>query len=199
MSWTNEAKTFSKAFFDGFKDVLFPSKCVLCFEVGRPPICTDCAPSLNPLRAGSCERCGIDDAGDNQVCSWMSAVDVMRGAFDYRGAAGLAVKQLKFSRAVEAAAPMAAHLRRVGQELGFDYAVPVPIHWSRMSHRGFNQAELLAKHSGIVTRNDLLRRTRATWPQARSRAADRRSALEGAFASKACKGARILLIDDVIT
>ena len=128
----------------------------------------------------------------------MSAVDVMRGAFDYRGSAGAAVKQLKFSRALDAAAPMAAFVRPLAKELTFDYVVPVPIHWSRHSHRGFNQAEVLARHSGLPFRTDLLRRVRATWPQARSEASVRRSALQGAFRSKSCPGARVLLLDDVV-
>ena len=129
----------------------------------------------------------------------MSAVDVIRGAFDYRGPAGLAVKQLKFSRAVELAPQMGAYMEEQAETLRFDYAIAVPIHWSRRSHRGFNQSELLAKNIGIPYRSGLLTRTRATWPQARSEAAVRRSALEGAFRSKPCAGARILLVDDVIT
>jgi len=86
----------------------------------------------------------------------MSAVDILRGAFDYRGSAGVAVKQLKFARALEAARPMASYLAPIAQELNFDYAVPVPIHWSRMSHRGFNRAELLARLSGWPYRVGLL-------------------------------------------
>lgn len=199
MSWTNEARTYSKACFEAFKDLVFPPKCFLCYEIGRPPICTDCAPTLVPLRKGSCERCAIDDAGDTRVCNWLSAVDVIRGAFDYKGAAGVAVKQLKFSRAVEVAAPMARHIAETATALRYDYAVPVPIHWSRRSHRGFNQAELLAHLAGLKVRDNLLKRTRATWPQARSAASARRTALEGAFESKQCPGARILLVDDVIT
>jgi predicted amidophosphoribosyltransferase len=129
----------------------------------------------------------------------MSAVDVLRGAFGYRGAAGVAVKQLKFGRVLEAALPMGKFLTEIAEELRFDYAVPVPIHWSRKSHRGFNQAELLARHSGLPVRYGLLSRTKATWPQARSAAAVRRTALQGAFKSKPCPGARVLLIDDVVT
>ncbi|MEO7453794.1 MAG: phosphoribosyltransferase family protein [Fimbriimonadales bacterium] len=129
----------------------------------------------------------------------MTAVDIMRGAFDYLGAAGAAVRQLKFARAVDAAKPMGTHLRSAAEGLQFDYAVPVPIHWSRRSHRGFNQSELLAKHTGLPYRTNLISRTRATWPQARSKAEMRRSGLDGAFRAKPCPGARILLVDDVIT
>jgi predicted amidophosphoribosyltransferase len=148
MNWTPEAKTFSKACFDGIVDAVFPPRCCICHEIGRPAICTDCAPELKALPMGSCERCAIDSAGEAVVCHWMSAVDMLRGAFDYRGAAGVAVKQLKFGRVLEAAIPMGKFLTEIAEELSFDYAAPVPIHWSRKSHRGFNQAELLARQSG---------------------------------------------------
>ena len=199
MSWISEARTFSKACFSGIADLLYPPKCSLCYELGRPPICTDCVITLRALPIGSCERCSIDDAGSHQVCEWMSAVDVIRAAFDYRGSAGDAVKRLKFSRAVELAGPMANYMKSSADQLTFDCAVPVPIHWSRKSHRGFNQAELLARRAGLPVRTGLLKRVRATWPQARSSGHIRRSALEGAFQSKPCPGARILLVDDVIT
>ena len=129
----------------------------------------------------------------------MSAVDVIRAAFDYRGPAGEAVKRLKFSRAVELAGTMGELMKQPALELQFDYAVPVPIHWSRRSHRGFNQADLLARAAGFKVRSGLLARTKATWPQARSTGSVRRSVLEGAFRAKPCSGARILLVDDVIT
>jgi ComF family protein len=199
MNSTNEAKTFLKACSDGLLDLVYPPKCCVCGEVDRPAICTDCAAKLTPLPKGSCGRCAIDGAGDRHVCKWMTAVDIMRGAVDYQGAGGIAVRQLKFARAIEAAKPMALYMLSAMQGVNFDYAVPVPIHWSRRSYRGFNQAELLAKHTGLPYRSNLLSRTKATWPQARSSAQVRRSGLEGAFRSKPCPGARVLLVDDVIT
>lgn len=200
MSWISEVKTSSKACFKAFENVLFPPKCCICFELERPAICVDCAASLRPLRVGSCERCGIDDAGDNVICSWVSSVDIIRSAVDYVGTGGEAVKHLKFTRSLELAEPMARRMKEAAKSLHFDYLAPVPIHWSRRSHRGFNQSEVLAKSMAMSpVRTNLLVRTKATWPQSRSTGTVRRTALEGAFEAKQCPGARILLVDDVMT
>lgn len=200
MSWISEAKTFSKVCFRSLEELLFPPQCCICRELERPPICGECADGLRPLRIGSCERCGIDDAGDQIVCEWLSSVDLIRAAVDYEGTGGRAVKHLKFSRSIELALPMAERMRPMTKDLSYDYVVPVPIHWSRRSQRGFNQAELLAEKSRVgPVRHGLIERTKATWPQSRTLGALRRTALEGAFRSNPCPGARILLVDDVIT
>jgi len=200
MNWISEAKTFSKDCFRTFERLLFPPQCCICRELERTPICADCAVGMKALREGSCERCGIDDAGDQIVCEWLSSVDMIRAAVDYEGTGGNAVKRLKFSRSIELSTPMAERLREITKGVTFDYAIPVPIHWSRRSQRGFNQAELLADRARIgPVRRELIERTRATWPQSRTPGDLRRTALEGAFQAKPCPAARILLVDDVIT
>lgn len=200
MIHANELRGIARACADAVLDVVLPPRCCLCGELDRPAICRECEVGLRKLPEGTCERCGIDDAGSHTVCEWLRSVDEIRGAVDYRGLGGLAVKRLKFSRAVELAGPMAKMLGEAARRFRFDYVVPVPIHWSRRSQRGFNQAELLASKAQIgPVRKGLIERVRATWPQARSSGRQRRTALEGAFVSKPCPGARILLVDDVIT
>lgn len=96
-----------------------------------------------------------------------------------------------------------------------DALIPVPLHPWRFRFRGFNQASLLA---GILAseltpglpiplREDMLRRTRFTLPQARSKSAKkRRENLSGAFAGRKGKtfreeimGKTFWLVDDVAT
>ncbi len=102
---------------------------------------------------------------------------------------------------------MAAHGRTVLDRA--DAVVPVPLHWSRQWRRGFNQAELLARHLGVPVWR-ALRRTRATTPQVALAAADRRRNMHAAFAlararpwktpwKTAVKGTVIVLVDDVST
>jgi ComF family protein len=98
--------------------------------------------------------------------------------------------------------------------------VPVPLHRGRHAERGFNQAEVLARHVGrwlgLPVRPHWLQRARATRPQTALRGAERRRNLVDAFRatpalyavmaarragasavpSAAC---RIALIDDVLT
>ncbi len=80
--------------------------------------------------------------------------------------------------------------------------VPVPLHWSRRFHRGFNQAELLAnvvseaRHIPVVR---ALKRVRATGYQSHRSRNERRTALLGAFRSCVRVPPRIVLIDDIAT
>ena len=78
----------------------------------------------------------------------------------------------------------------------------VPLAKRRRRERGFDQAEVLAR--GLAARTGLpvralLRRVRETDPQARRTAADRRSALAGAFGVIESPPASVVLVDDVLT
>lgn len=85
---------------------------------------------------------------------------------------------------------------------GADCVVPVPLHASRRRHRGFNQADDLARHAGLPVYR-ALRRVRATPMQTGLPAAQRRRNMRGAFActrrARGLAGAIVVLIDDVST
>ncbi len=91
----------------------------------------------------------------------------------------------------------------------FDAVTPVPLHWRRQWHRGFNQSELLAREiarrCGIPVVN-ALKRVRATLTQAGLSNTGRRRNVTKAFQCRRgarwvrrIEGKRILLIDDVMT
>lgn len=89
-------------------------------------------------------------------------------------------------------------------ELPSPVFIPVPLHWRRKWHRGFNQAaeisRQLERHTNIPTRN-ALSRTRNTKTQTRLGRTDRLKNLEGAFSfSKLDPHFRsAILVDDVFT
>ena len=86
-----------------------------------------------------------------------------------------------------------------------DLVVPVPLHWRRRLDRGFNQAESIAR--ALAAALDLplvsaLRRHRHTRAQARLERGERARNPRGAFAlgdAQRLRGARVLLVDDVVT
>ena len=88
----------------------------------------------------------------------------------------------------------------------FDAVTPVPLHWRKQWQRGFNQSELLARD--IARRRGIpvvraLRRARSTQTQAGLSNTERRKNVAAAFqcrtAARTLAGARVLLIDDVMT
>ena len=86
-----------------------------------------------------------------------------------------------------------------------DLLVPVPLHRTRLWHRRYNQAALLARQlarrTGATLLVDALRRTRATAPQHAGRAG-RAEAMRDAFAldpAAELGGRRVVLVDDVLT
>lgn len=85
--------------------------------------------------------------------------------------------------------------------------IPVPLHWSRLWHRQYNQSELLARainaqKPDLVIMNDLVLRQRATRPQGSPGAASRADNVRNAFRlddAARIKGQNVILIDDVMT
>ena len=91
---------------------------------------------------------------------------------------------------------------------GADLIVPVPLHWTRLFNRRYNQAALLAhalgRETGLKVAPDLLQRRRKTPPQVRMGLAQRRRNVRGAFRvhparRERLKDRRVLLVDDVLT
>jgi ComF family protein len=85
-----------------------------------------------------------------------------------------------------------------------DLLIPVPLHYSRLRERTYNQALLLARVLGRRWRQPvlprLLVRSRPTPQQQGLKAEVRRQNLKGAFAlNRQLNGERVLLIDDVVT
>ena len=86
-----------------------------------------------------------------------------------------------------------------------DLLLPIPLSSQRLHQRGYNQAVLLAKQlSAAKTRTDLLLRVVDTPAQHGLKRAQRLTALNEAFAVdplkvSALKGARLVLVDDVMT
>jgi ComF family protein len=118
------------------------------------------------------------------------------------------VLAFKHGDKLQLAPALAAFMRRAGDDLlrDCDLIVPVPLHWTRLFVRRYNQAAVLAHVLGRVSRKpvraDWLRRRRATPSQGRSDRAERRRNVAGAFALKpGCevRDLRVLLIDDVLT
>lgn len=173
--------------FDNALNWVYPGRCGLCGLLGPTAICDTCLAEFTPLTR-------------------QSRVDVDRLAIfsHYEGRAGQAVRRLKFNRVTSLAGPMAERLAVMYERefsSSIDVIVPVPLHWTRLFGRGFNQSRLLCQ--GLppsLVRPAVLRRVRATKPQSSLSAEERLLTLNGAFrAQEAMAGKDVLLVDDVVT
>lgn len=175
------------AFFDALGACLFPVRCGLCGLLADAAICDTCSADFRP----------VDRAARLDVDRYLILNH-------YTGRAGQAVRRLKFSRSTSLARPMAERLRGAYErefDGEVDAIVPVPLHWTRLFARGFNQSVLLcyAMPEALV-QPGLLRRTRATRPQSSLDPAARLTSLSGAFqADSGVRGKSVLLVDDVVT
>ncbi|HLZ70618.1 MAG TPA: ComF family protein [Dehalococcoidia bacterium] len=189
---------------------LLPARCGVCGAFGSL-LCGRCRGALPAAAEKRCTRCWqAYAAGECPRCSaYGCECTAIRAPFVYRGGARRLVTAVKYGGQYALAAPMAALLAAAwpGWRLAADLVVPVPLHSWRRRSRGFNQAEKLARPMaqalGLTCAPELLLRTRATSPQARTISeAERRANIYGAFAcadETRIKGRRLLLVDDVTT
>lgn len=186
----------------------------------RVPVCDECLHSPAPLDANYfCAVCNtpfinaypLDESGVCAACrSGLRGFDRAASFGLYEGALRSLIHLFKYSGMKPLARPLAAFMERaLATDERFDAIVPVPLHWRKQWHRGFNQSDLLARHiagkRGIPVLR-ALRRKRGTATQAGLASAGRRRNVVGAFvlrsrvkADPRLLGKRILLIDDVMT
>ncbi len=181
--------------------------CQACWgavSVITPPWCTQCGDVLPSWRASDprCARCRRTPA----------RVVTARSASRYEGSLRAIVHAFKYDQRRILAPRLAALLAGAGPDWleEVDAVIPVPLHPLRSFHRGFNQADDLARQLGRPVW-PALRRCRAGPPQASLPAARRHANVRGAFAlargsglagrrwSRLLRDRAVLLVDDVMT
>ena len=204
-------------------DFLLPPVCLGCDKLiaagdSSRLICRRCRTLLRAPPVPLCERCGAprlrtgralaETCGECQ--SWPVALVHARSAYLLHPPADRIVHQLKY-RGWHALAPvMAAPLARLPQPTAMrssDVVLAVPTTKNRLRERGYNQAGLLAAAFAAVTGRkhvDWLERTPGASSQTTLQPAKRAANVAGAFRLRAdrhneVQGARVLLIDDVLT
>jgi ComF family protein len=210
--------------FCGLFNLLFPDDCRVCGEplqqVSRIPVCNRCLKEPAPMEAEHfCVACRtpflnrfpLDETGRCALCRLgLSGFDAVYSYGSYEGSLRKLVHLFKYGKVTPLVKPLGQFLSiALPREQSFDAIVPMPLHWWRRWRRGFNQADLLARE--IARRwnlpvSSIVKRVRATSPQAGLTHAKRRSNVSGAFAVKRSSsskkpllGMRVLLVDDVLT
>ncbi len=200
-------------------DIVLPPLCLAC----RAPVhthgglCPACWARVDFIQAPLCDRLGIPlpyAVGEKIVSAAAVAdppvFDRARAVAAYGDVTRDLVHAYKYRDRQEGLSLFARWMARAGAGLvqEADVLVPVPLYRLRLWRRRFNQSALLADRigrlAGVAYDPFLLQRTRRTASQVGLTVEQRQRNVAGAFAVSAArkadvKGARILLIDDVLT
>lgn len=199
-------------------DLLLPPRCAGCGAsvTEAAALCGDCWSAIQFLSPPACSRCAYPfeyEVAGATLCAACRAAppvfDRARAVLRYDQGCREMLLAFKHADRTDLAPVFGRWLARAGAELlaEADVVTPVPLHWTRLFVRRYNQAALLAKHAAAEADRrflpDVLTRRRPTPPQRSGRAARARN-VAGAFAvalrrRAAVEGRRILLVDDVRT
>jgi ComF family protein len=200
-------------------DWLLPPLCLACRNpVGdHGALCPACWSRVAFISAPVCERLGTPlpfDLGPGALSPAAianpPAFDRARAAFRFDDVGRALVHALKYGDRLEIAAPLAGWMARAGREVltDADAFIPVPLHWTRLVGRRFNQSAELTRHlselTGIANEPLALKRVRRTAHQVRLTRAQRAENVASAFRIVEerkgwVRGKRLVLVDDVYT
>jgi ComF family protein len=198
-------------------DGVLPPRCLACGAIVDEPdtLCGACWAGITFFASPWCAVCGLPfphPMGEDAVCadcarqraSWDKARAVMR----YDKHSRHLVLALKHGDRTHVARALGRWMRRSGAEVldAADMIIPVPLHWTRLFTRRYNQAGLLAHAiraaGGPAVAPDWLVRRRRTPSQGRLGPLGRARNVRGAFAlrrGRSVKGKRVVIVDDVLT
>jgi ComF family protein len=217
-------------------DLVLPPRCLRCrLRVEAPgTLCAQCWRGMSFLGEPCCACCGLpfpfdpgpadpgpagsSDNGTGILCAGCLArhprFDRARSVFIYDDHSRVLVLGFKHGDRLQGVPGFGQWLSRAGAVLlaEADIVAPVPLHWTRLWQRRYNQSALLARATCAAWRRggrsspalipDLLVRRRRTPSQGRRTRSQRADNVRGAFRlgqTANVTGKRVLLIDDVLT
>ncbi|AIL13193.1 hypothetical protein IM40_06275 [Candidatus Paracaedimonas acanthamoebae] len=200
-------------------DFILPPQCINCSTrvLQQGGLCADCWEKISFISKPFCFFCSFPfniQIEDESVCGPCARKRPLftraRTAIYYNEASKPMILRFKHADALHITPLFAEWLYQAGQDLfqQAEYLVPIPLHWSRLVYRGYNQAALLShklsKKAKIPHLPDLLERNRRTPSQGDLTAKEREKNVSNAFKLKEkykqlIRNKHILLIDDVFT
>lgn len=207
-------------FFQKVIDILLPPRCLKCGKIlgDANGLCPECFNEITFIGKPYCHCCGIplpNQIGHGQMlCGNCLSISkplfrMCRSAVYYDEFSKPLILNFKFHDHTENAPFLARWMWMGGKDIfaaGIDVILPIPLHYTRMVKRRYNQSALLAKELSkfcmIPTDFEAVVRHRRTKPQVEFSGHERVKNVKDAFSVKypaRVKDKHVLLIDDVMT
>jgi ComF family protein len=199
-------------------DFALPERCPACGAITADGtnFCADCWPRLHFMNPPWCSACARPFAYEQDASALCAAClsepplhNGIRAVVAYDDLSRQIILRLKYGGKIGLAKLVARQLvRHLPDERSGIVIAPVPLHWTRLWTRSFNQSALIAQElarlGGMEYVPDLLLRRRRTPSMRGLSLKERRKSVAKAFAanpvrSRVIEGARIILVDDVLT
>lgn len=199
---------------------VYPPRCLACGveTETEKALCGACWADTHFITPPACDICATPLPGalsdDRLLCdgclthpqSWTAG----RAVAVYSGTARRIIMSLKHGDRLDVAGPLGSWMAGAAEDLiaKTDVVVPVPLHWSRLLRRKYNQAALLAQSISAQTQvpniPDLLLRKRRTTMQKGMRKQERlenqrQAVIVNPKQAHHLRKKRVLLVDDVLT
>ena len=212
--------TIFRTFIESLINFLFPYQCLRCGKIldSAGYLCESCVEEINFIKPPYCHKCGHplqeENINKKMLCAGClknkrSFYRLSRSAVIYDNSSKNIILSFKFFDQTENANLLSAMIKIAGKDIfaeGVDLIIPVPLHYTRLIKRKYNQSALLAqklsKMTAVPYNNLVLIRSRKTKPQVEVSGKERITNVKNAFGVKNpqfIKGKRIVLIDDIMT
>ena len=207
--------------FHSLINTFLPPHCVKCGKVlsgMEDGLCPKCFNEINFISRPYCEKCGhpLDDkpSGSKVYCASClqeisSPFRYSRSAFRYDDNSKNMILSFKFFDKTENAKFLGDWMYNAGKDIwdnGAEILVPVPLHYTRLLKRRYNQSALLCKQlnkkSGLPVEYGAIQRHIKTRPQVEFSGSARVKNVHNAFRvthPDKIRGKHIVLVDDVMT
>ncbi len=203
--------------FNSLVDLALPLRCVKCGNIlgDKEGLCPSCWPHVPFITKPFCACCGLPfefDIDDDALCGPCSyerpLYTTARSVFAYTEGSRDLVLKFKHMDALSSVPLFARWMVRSIEEKEEALCLPVPLHWTRLFMRTYNQAALLAREISRLKEwpyiPSALVRKRRTPSQGYLSKKDRVKNVEKAFdvpqrQKHQIAGKTIILVDDVFT
>ncbi len=207
----------SPSLFNRFIDLLIPLRCSKCGSIleNKEGLCASCWPLISFITKPHCFCCGLPfdfEIAEDALCGSCSQEKPLyktaRSVFVYTAESKDLILKFKHTDSLHSAPLFASWMARSAIDLQNPLCLPVPLHWTRLFMRTYNQSALLAqkiaKLKGWIYCPSLLLRKRRTPSQGSLSKTERIKNVSQAFKVPEVKknqlsGKTVLLIDDVFT